>query len=591
MRNYALLETALLEDLGVVKGCSLYSDTSLDTARRYWMANSFMKKFIDITSPNADLECLKLFKQSNERCSTFAFNPLTSFEEQVIGEVKNLFDSYFFSGPDLNFSFSDIMEGQNVGPGASLDVDSFNFYTKLFDSNLSCTSDLLFRIYRSTIRNDSRWFCAELSRSLHHEVRVVEGNRLSFVPKTTEISRSICTEPNLNMFFQKGIGAFLERILRDRFKINLSYQPTLNRKLAREGSLYGTFGTLDLSSASDSMSVRLLRDIIPPEFYWWLDVCRSPRVTYPDGTKEDLHMVSSMGNAFTFPLQTLLFSSIVVACYRVLGIKPKYDMRGPKNFAVFGDDIIVVKDAYQFVTRCLELFGFVVNVSKSFNTGDFRESCGSDFFRGHDIRGVYLKSLRTGADVYSAINRVIRWSARTGIFLPNTVEVLRGYLGRNVLCIPLKDGDSEGLKTPYPCGPSVGIDSKTQSVFYHALVSKSLSFRLPDDPTRTLYYPSKGKRRRKILFNPDGEIVAFLAGFIRDERIIIRKDVNRFKVRRRTTSSWSGVVIPPDSNLLYIEPLKFFEQLANNRCAYAAGLDDQEREWIIAFSQYLSILR
>lgn len=534
MHNCADLRSALQSDLKVEEQM-LTSDLTIPAANCLWLQNSFWKKFQDELGQDADSNCLKLFKRSNERCRVFELLPLTSFEDVVIGEVKSLWWDIVGNGPESNIQMSDILDNCNVGPGASIGAKSYNFYTKLFDSPLTCTSERLYRFYRYSAMANPTHLSAEKWRETRFGHLVVVGNRLSFVPKTSEISRSICTEPTLNMYLQKGIGFVLEQQLKERFKIDLSRQPNLNRRLARLGSIDGSFGTIDLSSASDSIALKMLQVILPPELLGWLELARSPNVIFPDGTKDELYMVSSMGNAFTFPLETLLFSTIVVACYRTLGIKPTYDHDGPKNWAVFGDDIIVRKDSYDFVSRALSLFGFEVNDNKSFNSGNFRESCGGDYFKGHDIRGVYCKSLQTSADVYSLINRLIRWSARTGVILTSTVAYLRRQV--DFLPIPFHDGDGEGIKTPKP-PIGLKVDRNTGGVKYKALTKRSASIRMPISACQRLTYRHRG-HKREISYNPDGLLVAFVGGFIRNGRIGVRSDADSFKIRNRVTSRWA----------------------------------------------------
>lgn len=534
MRNCDELRKALLDDLKVQEHM-LTSDMTIASARSLWLQNSFWKKFQDEVGASADAKCLELFKKSNERCATVELNPQTTQDDEIIGEVRSLWYDIVGNGPEPNFSLSEILDNWGVGPGASVGARSENFYTKLFDSALTGTSDRLYRYYRYAILANPTHFSAEVERDRRYGYSIVAGNRLSYVPKTSETSRSICTEPTLNMFFQKGIGFVLERELKRKFRIDLSQQPELNRRLARIGSSNGSFGTIDLSSASDSMSLKILRSILPDELLGYLEFARSPCVTYPCGTTDQLHMVSSMGNAFTFPLQTLLFSTIVVACYRVLGVSPTYDRRGPTNWAVFGDDIIVRKDCYNVVVRALQMFGFIVNEDKSFNVGYFRESCGGDYFRGHDIRGVYCKSLKTSADVYSIINRLIRWSAVSGVLLPKTIAILRRWV--KFLPIPYHDGDAEGIKVPYPPA-ALRRDPNTGAVIYHALVKKPRSMRMPISPDeRRTFRHYKGTRN--IGYNSDGLLIAFVGGFVRNGRIGLRNQYDSFKVRVRRTSRWT----------------------------------------------------
>ncbi len=545
MHTFADLQVALQEELKVDEHI-ITSDMDLPAINALWLRNSIWKKFQDELSPDADKRCLELFTASNSKCREFAFDPKSVFEEQVIGEVIRLFDDMFFNGPDFTFNLSDVLEGTDIGPGASIDSHSYNFYTKLFDGPLSCTSELLYREYRYTTARYPSWLSAEASRASRYGLSVVVGNRLSFVPKTSSISRSICTEPLLNMFFQKGLGSVLQQKLLDRYKINLSKQPELNRRLARFGSIDGSYATIDLSSASDSISLRLLEQILPRYVMRYLLLYRSPKVIFPDGNSEELWMVSSMGNAFTFPLQTLLFSTIVSACYRVLGIPALYTREGPKNFAVFGDDIIVRKDSYSFVVRCLELFGFSVNDQKSFNCGHFRESCGGDYYRGHDVRGVYIKSLKTRADVYSAINRIVRWSSRTGILLPKFVGMLRDSVAW--LPVPYHAGDTEGIKVPYAPN-NLRRKASTGGIIYKSLQEVPNQLKVPEDATKSWHYHSYGKLRAKASYNPDGLLISFCGGYIRNNKITLRSDAKRFRVVKKVTSNWGA--LPTDALFSY----------------------------------------
>jgi hypothetical protein len=546
MQSFATAFLHLQDDLPKTDHI-LTSDMDLPSAQALWLRNSFLKKFEGAKAEDADSKALKLFLRSNERCRTFALKPERLFEDVLIEEVKSLFDSYFHDGPNLTLDLSTISGGFVTGPGASQGAVSDNFYTKLFDSNLTGTSERLYRDYRCAIAEWPTWNLAENARENMNRHAIVEGNRLSFVPKTSVISRTICTEPNLNMLFQQGIGSFLEEHLERRWKHSMADQQFINRRLARLGSIDGSFGTIDLSCASDSVSLNLLREILPPYVYRWLCKTRSPIVVLPDGSRLELHMVSSMGNAFTFPLQTILFASIVVASYGILGIPLKDHSSKTMNFGVFGDDIIVVRKSYNFIVRALELFGFEVNVDKSFNTGNFRESCGGDYLHGFDIRGVYMKHLSTSADVYSIINRLVRWSARSGIMLYRTV----GYLMTlaDFLPVPADAGDAEGIKVPV-APPGMPRDKNTGGIIYRYLSSKPLSFRVPTSSDELRRYPISRGRRREIFFNPDGLLTSVVGGFIRDGRIMVRSDRARFKIRRRVTSCWS------DSNAVVAkEPL------------------------------------
>jgi len=149
-------------------------------------------------------------------------------------------------------------------------------------------------------------------------LNLVPGNVLFTVPKNHDIDRCACKEPDLNMFMQKGLGDYIAKCLR-RVGIDLNDQ-SKNRDLAREGSINGLLATIDLSSASDSVSSGLVELLLPDIWFSLLDSIRSP-VTIIDGEEHTNAMFSSMGNGFTFELESLIFYSIARASAYFMGDK------------------------------------------------------------------------------------------------------------------------------------------------------------------------------------------------------------------------------------------------------------------------------
>jgi len=204
----------------------------------------------------------------------------------------------------------------------------------------------------------------------------------------------------------------------------------------------------------------MLKEVLPADFVYWLELLRSPLCRLPDGSDIELHMVSTMGNGFTFPLQTMLFSCCVAAVYEQLGIKLQLrsatnfnsdagtPVRYTANFAVWGDDIICSEKAVSRLFRLLSLLGFEVNADKSFfdKNDPFRESCGYDYHKGEDVRAVYCRKLSTTASRFALINRLNRWSASQGIPLRRTVALLLGSVP--VLPVPRRENDDAGVKVP-----------------------------------------------------------------------------------------------------------------------------------------------
>lgn len=241
-------------------------------------------------------------------------------------------------------------------------------------------------------------------------IREISGNVLFVVPKNADIDRVACKEPDLNMFLQKGVGNYIRRNLR-RFGINLNDQ-TRNQSLAREGSLNGNLATLDLSSASDSISFALVELLLPDLWFSFLNGLRSP-ITMIDGVEHCNEMFSSMGNGFTFELESLLFYAIARAT--------AYHTRTSGIISVYGDDIVCPVDLAQDLSWVLGYLGFSLNESKSFWSGPFRESCGGHYYNGADITPFYIRGpVRKLTDLIQLLNAIRRWSDRDSIGILDT---------------------------------------------------------------------------------------------------------------------------------------------------------------------------
>lgn len=521
------------------------------------ISQTLLKKYLvdpSRGSPEADAKALTLFLNVNEACKQFKLDATQrpSWERVALGEAQAFLYRFFFPSRDIPtekwgdheafiLTQNAIFAGFGVGPGANIGSPETDFYSKFSLSTMSASNPVLFKLYEQAIAHNPTWVSMEILRRTHLGCAVAESSRLSFVPKTAEISRTICTEPVLNMIFQKGIANVLQNRLFQVLKIDLKDQQFRNRRLAQIGSITGEFGTIDLSSASDSMSLELIRKMFPTPVVRWLEMTSCRSTILPDGSKQELHMISSMGNAFTFPLQTIFFSALVYGCYKACGlpiIRPG-SKRGDGNFAVFGDDIIVKKEAYDLVCTLLSLCGFSVNVNKSFNTGLFRESCGADFFDGTNVRGVYISHIRDGRDCYSAINRLNRWSAAHSIPLPSTVSYLMEKC--RFLPIPFDEDDSAGVKVH-----STQLIRKRR---YHRDTGGIL-YRYATDSKRSYSVdpPFNNKQLPKGFYlNPDGLLVCLLAGGIRDGRIGLRSLRRKTVVKRRYSSRWD--YIPADQRV------------------------------------------
>lgn len=352
----------------------------------------------------------------------------------AIGEGRNLLRSFF---PDTQFYEPDPRNG-SFGPGAVSGEAGTDPYSKGAVWSYSDTQHLAFFL---------RGPYVDLSELTAVRRRVAAAtrttSRITTVPKTVDIDRVIMIEPSLNMFVQQAIRYDLEAIL-CKLGIRLSHQQEINKALAQRASRDDSLSTLDLESASDSISLSFAESYLPPDLLWW---CKSVRAESVEIGSEiyALNMLSTMGNATTFPLQTLIFATLVMGTYRALGIKPCSSGFLTRNWGVFGDDIIVDRRAYDLLFKVLVCCGFVPNPEKSFKQGLFRESCGGDYFDGYPVRGVYIKRLKTPQDMCSAYNRLHRWSIHYNVRLDKTLRYLRRCSGSPF--VPVWAPDTAGLQT------------------------------------------------------------------------------------------------------------------------------------------------
>lgn len=519
--------------------------TAKDAACMLLMSN-VLKKFEDDATLEADQVALNKFLQCNLQCKEWAYEPENLFDEVLMCTFKQCMWDFFNRRGDRDMIFPDnlvelIKESDLVGPGASVGASGQDFYTKLFSSRLTGTTEILYVAYSRYVSTLSEsWKAAEGLRAQHYgRWTKVGGNRLSFVPKSEDTSRTICTEPSLNMVVQKGIGNIIERRLRSVFGIDLKVQQARNRELARIGSLDNSMVTIDLSSASDTISLRMLEWALPQSVTALLKVCRSSVTTLPDGSELQLEMVSTMGNGFTFPLQTAIFCCVLQAVALTTErciTPPKGDELG--DFGVNGDDIVCRREMVSGVVRLINLLGFQVNTAKSFVEGPFRESCGGDFFQGSPVRAVYLKTLSDPQSRYKAINRLVDWSAQQGIPLCSAVDLLLRTV--RPLPVPKWEQDVAGIKVPWSLVRGLRRSKKTKSVLYRRYVFEPVKLKIGDCD---ISVPGKSKRR---IYNPHGLLLAFLHGSVKGSTregglvgsISIRHDAGGYRTKWGTAPNW-----------------------------------------------------
>lgn len=236
---------------------------------------------------------------------------------------------------------------------------------------------------------------------------IVRGNRFTTVPKDSLKDRGIAVEPSFNISAQLSLGSELKSRLA-RIGIDLKHGQDRHRLLVCEASRKGHLATIDLSSASDTVSTTLVELLLgfSPEWYAALSCLRSTHTRVGDKWVR-LEKFSSMGNGFTFELETLVFLSLAYCYIKAEG----GDAVIGEDLLVYGDDIIMPTEYAAGFLHVLRYFGFTPNPKKTFTAGCFRESCGADFFDGHPVRPHFLEEIPDEISKWISLANGIRRTA------------------------------------------------------------------------------------------------------------------------------------------------------------------------------------
>jgi len=216
----------------------------------------------------------------------------------------------------------------------------------------------------------------------------VRQARVCLVPKDSRGPRVISCEPAELMFVQQGLMKLLYEVIETHYltagQVNFTDQ-TINRELARQGSITDEYSTIDLSDASDRVSLRLVELVFPERWVECFKACRSDTTLLPDKSVVKLNKFAPMGSACCFPVEALVFWACAEAS--TIGV-PGYESR---STFVYGDDIIIRSDLFERVTEGLQLIDLLVNKDKSYRVGPFRESCGGDYHIGYEVTPIRIR--------------------------------------------------------------------------------------------------------------------------------------------------------------------------------------------------------
>lgn len=311
------------------------------------------------------------------RTSYARFNFLTSGSNVLSNDDQRLQQVYYLAKEKIRKILGSVncfnVDDCNFGPGSSTSVARHKAHPSQKYVARDVTSGCRFLV-------DNFFKDTAISiPDLRLEQR--ESSRVCIVAKNFKSDRVIAIEPDWNIFFQKGIGNAIRRRLRAT-GLDLNHAASLHEEHARKGSISGDLVTIDLSSASDSISTFLVRFLLPDDWFYMLNSIRTNSIEM-DGVVTPLRKFSSMGNGFTFELESLIFFALALSAKQI--------DNAVGSVSCFGDDIIAPKGCSALLCSSLESAGFRINTDKSFTGGYFRESCGAHYFCGRNVKPFFLR--------------------------------------------------------------------------------------------------------------------------------------------------------------------------------------------------------
>lgn len=295
------------------------------------------------------------------------------------------------------FDIDYVLDKCRWGPGSTLSVtgEETSAATK-FDVDCDITRDAYYLFQPVLTAAYPKWKAIEMPR-------FKTGNKIITVPKNAKTDRTIAIEPGLNSWIQLGIGSLLRKRLRSAgYNLNSDLK---NIRGAYLGSVDDSLATIDFKAASDTISSRVVELLLPPVWFTVLNAARSHYFTL-DGQTYRSDKFSTMGNGFTFELESLLFLAIGLALCEINGADDS-------GVSIFGDDLVLPSSLVKQLTAVCSALGFTINQEKSFSSGYFRESCGSYYFNGVDVKPIFLKKdVSHVKDVYRLANAIRSLSHR-----------------------------------------------------------------------------------------------------------------------------------------------------------------------------------
>jgi hypothetical protein len=346
--------------------------------RDFWAWNGFSTFFLKIELRRPDLKQPMYEKYiAAERSASYQSSRLNT---RIVREMRDIITEWFGQ-----IDLTDLLPKH--GGGAVSNV------------HLQTTADKYLWMKKCWIPNEGWCWSEYMPHGFYLSRRSASDytSRLIFVPKSYKALRTVKPEPVELMYWQqaimKKVYAYVHknRFLREHFPF---HDQSEHHKLIRIGSINHCYGTIDLSQASDSVSYALVNYLFADTpLGVWLNSTRSCFFRYGLGERTYSYIFAGMGSALCFPIESIVFGSVCEAVSRrygryVAGIRWN---KLSKTWSVYGDDIVIADNLFEAVSLTLKYLHFHVNDDKSFHDSDYLESCGREYYKGHDVTPLKYK--------------------------------------------------------------------------------------------------------------------------------------------------------------------------------------------------------
>lgn len=236
---------------------------------------------------------------------------------------------------------------------------------------------------------------ATLTKCRPHDIWVtpvdcLSRNRPAQVPKTWNKDRLIFVEEEARLNVQQAIRVWLEDVTAQVKPKRFDFK---DQEFQRSRLGLSDMASIDLSAASDTISAGLVFSLFQDR-----PVLRSllfgTRARTSDGPAHRCY--STMGNATTFPIMTIILSAVCASTERSFMSDLFGKGRTPfslKKATVFGDDIVCDQHIMPRLLSRLKELGLCPNPKKTYGGRTFKESCGLDIYKDVEVTPLRVSNL------------------------------------------------------------------------------------------------------------------------------------------------------------------------------------------------------